>query len=168
MTVKTAAPKRLTRGIEDYIEAIYLLGLKRDVVRVRDIARALGVSMPSVTGMLQKLKKQKLVTQERYEPVSLTRLGRVRAERVYGRHRGLKEFLTRVLSLSQREAEEQACRMEHAVSEETLSRLGKLIEYIGACRLGREHWVKGFQIYLRTGKLRPLRCRERGDSLKGK
>jgi len=151
------APKRLTRGIEDYLEAIHVLGLEREVVRVRDIAGTLGVSMPSVTGMLAKLKKRGLVKHERYEPVSLTERGRKRAEAVYKRHMELRHFLEVILGIKKEKAEEQACRLEHAVSEDTLTRLTKLIDYIGNCRLGREHWTEGFQEYLRTGKLTRMR-----------
>ena len=154
------APKRLTRGIEDYLEAIYVLDLEREVVRVRDIAGALSISMPSVTGMLAKLKKRGLVKHERYESVSLTKRGRERAEAVYKRHREIRQFLELILGIKKDRAEEQACRLEHAVSEETLSRLTKLIDYIGNCRLGREHWTEGFQEYLRTGRLTRMRCQE--------
>jgi DtxR family Mn-dependent transcriptional regulator len=157
MAKRKQAPKRLTRRIEDYLGAIYLLGLELRTVRVRDVARALSVSMPSVTGMLAKLKQQGLVSHERYESVSLTKQGVERGEQVYRRYQGLKEFLESVLG-----------RMKHAVSEETLSRLTKLTKYIGGCSQGREHWVRSFHTYLRTGKLERPDCREREcDSLEG-
>jgi DtxR family Mn-dependent transcriptional regulator len=152
--------KRLTQGIEDYLEAIHVLSLEREVVRVRDIARSLKVSMPSVTGMLSKLRKQGLASHERYESVSLTRQGKKRAEAVYRRHMELTHFLKVILGIKKDKAEEQACRLEHAVSEETLSRLTKLIDYIGNCRLGREHWTEGFHEYLKTGRLTRMRCQE--------
>jgi DtxR family Mn-dependent transcriptional regulator len=155
---KKPAAKKLTRGIEDYLEAIHLLRKNQDIVRVRDIARALGVSMPSVTGMVSKLRKQGLVNHVRYESVSLTPHGEERAAQVYHRHEGIRNFLATILGLENKEAEKQACRMEHAMSEETLSRLTKLIDYVGTCRLGQAHWIEGFHRYLRTGKLRKHDC----------
>lgn len=153
MATRRKRAKKLTRGTEDYLETIHLLGQSQDVVRVRDIALALGVSMPSVTGMVSRLKQQGLVTHRRYESVNLTKQGQERAQQVYRCHEGIREFLETVLGLGSREAEKQACRMEHAVSEQTLTRLTKLIEYIGFSRKSREQWVQELCEYLNTGKL---------------
>ncbi|MBW2643899.1 MAG: metal-dependent transcriptional regulator, partial [Deltaproteobacteria bacterium] len=74
--VKNTLTKPLTPAMEDYLEAIFNLDREKRVVRVRDIAKRLGVRMPTVTSMLKTLSKRELVDYEKYEYLELTDNGR--------------------------------------------------------------------------------------------
>jgi len=121
--------------LEDYLEVIFNLMAENRVARVRDIAREMGVQMPSVTGALKHLAEHGLVNYRPYEYVTLTTEGVRIARGMIRRHDILKRFLVEVLRLPDEVAEPDACGMEHALSEETLGRLMEFLESDG--------WEKG-------------------------
>lgn len=113
----------LSKSSEDYLEAIYeLAGDENKPVRSVDIADKLGVSRPSVNNALNILKKQQMVVQEPYGAISLTCQGQLYGQSVYGRHITLFNFLHKILGVEADTAEEEACEIEHTVSEDTIRR----------------------------------------------
>ncbi|HHV07839.1 MAG TPA: metal-dependent transcriptional regulator [Firmicutes bacterium] len=114
-------------SMQDYLEAILDLAEKDGLVRVSDIASRLSISKPSVTQMIENLKKQELVKQEPYGPVELTGAGRELATKVRQRHRLLKKFLIDVLEVDPEIAERDACMIEHVISPQTME---KLVEFL--------------------------------------
>ncbi len=122
----------LSPNMEDYLETISLLAKKNRVVRVKDIAKKLKVKMPSVTSALQKLKERGLVEYEKYGYVDLTEEGENLAERVYSRHSCLADFFEHVLKIGKREADEEACRVEHHLSPQSCRQLKRLVEYMNS------------------------------------
>jgi DtxR family Mn-dependent transcriptional regulator len=128
---KAQAPcSALGQSGEDYLEAVLLLGRESKVVRVKDVADRLGVTRPSVVAALVQLEMRGLVRHERYGAVELTPAGLVRAEAVYRRHRLLYRFLRDVLGVCEAVAAVDACRLEHALSAETVRRLVQLVEFM--------------------------------------
>lgn len=119
---------QISSNMEDYLETIHLLEQERRTVRIKDIAREMRITMPSVSSAVKNLENQGLVTHSRYDSVELTQKGAQIAEAVYKRHRVIKYFLSEVLGLASDIAEKDACRIEHNISEETLD---KLIQFIG-------------------------------------
>ena len=111
---------KLSQSLEDYLEMVHMLRLANGIARVKDIAAALSVKMPSVAKAILELKKLGLVTQEPYSGVELTEEGRKAAADVLNRHILLKGFLIR-LGVSEAIADKDACGMEHILSAETLS-----------------------------------------------
>ena len=111
---------QLSQSLEDYLEMVHMLRLANGIARVKDIAAALSVKMPSVAKAILELKKLGLVTQEPYSGVELTEEGRKAAADVLNRHILLKGFLIR-LGVSEAIADKDACSMEHILSAETLS-----------------------------------------------
>ena len=111
---------KLTQSLEDYLEMVHMLRLANGLARVKDIAAALSVKMPSVAKAMVELKKMGLVRQEPYSGVELTEEGRKAAADVLNRHILLKGFLIR-LGVSEAIADKDACSMEHILSAETLS-----------------------------------------------
>lgn len=114
----------LTKSSEDYLEAIYELSISGATTAVRsvDIAEKLGVSRPSVNNALNILKKERMVVQEPYGAVSLTCQGELYGQSIYDRHMTLFNFLNKVLGVDAEVAEEEACEIEHTISEETIRR----------------------------------------------
>ena len=111
---------KLSQSLEDYLEMVHMLRLANGIARVKDIAAALSVKMPSVAKAILELKKLGLVTQEPYSGVELTEEGRKAAADVLNHHILLKGFLIR-LGVSEAIADKDACSMEHILSAETLS-----------------------------------------------
>jgi DtxR family Mn-dependent transcriptional regulator len=109
--------------MEDYLEAIYEIEKEKPAVRVRDVARKLGVTMPSVNGALKNLKALGLIRHHRYEYIELTDSGSAQAAKIAARHRILLVFLTGIIGVDSNTAEAEACRMEHVLSSETMNKL---------------------------------------------
>lgn len=113
----------LSKASEDYLEAIYeLAGEGNNPVRSVDIATKLGVSRPSVNNALAVLKKKGLVQQEPYGSILLTEEGSRYGRETLSKHTMLYHFLHDVLGVEEETAEEEACEIEHAISDDTKQR----------------------------------------------
>jgi len=123
---------KLTPSMEDYLETVLLLEQKNRVARVKDIAEALSVQMPSVTGALKSLKNRDLVEYEKNSFINLTPRGMKLAKAILQRHEILVEFFSLALGLNGDYAEEQACSVEHAIDQETALRFQNLTRWIQA------------------------------------
>jgi len=142
---------RLSPSLEDYLEAILHLVRRDRVARVRDIAKRLGIGMPSVTVALKALSQRKLVNYDPYQVITLTDHGREVAEEISRWHLVLRRFLTEVLGLDAEIAEANACRMEHAVDATLLERLSRFAEFIRHCPRAGESLVEGFLKFCQAG-----------------
>ena len=109
--------------MEDYLEAVSFCANEAGVARVSDIRDMLGVKTPSVTGAMKALAQEGYVLHEPYGGIKLTAKGSRAAEEVKKRHAILRRFLTQVIGVSPKIAEKDACKMEHAVSKETMEKL---------------------------------------------
>ena len=110
---------------ENYLEVILDIEKELGVVRSVEIARRLSVSRASVSKALNVLRENGLVEPSYYGDVVLTAAGHARAEAVRRRHDLLFTYLTCRLGVSPENAEQDACRMEHALSEETFACIKK-------------------------------------------
>jgi DtxR family Mn-dependent transcriptional regulator len=117
-------PKKYSASIEDYIEAVFQIIQAKRAVRVKDIAKRLGVSNASVTNALHMMKEKSLINYKPYDVITLTQAGEEAAKSVIKRHETVQAFLERVLGLKTKEAEIEACKIEHAISPLVLKRLG--------------------------------------------
>ncbi|WP_455383030.1 metal-dependent transcriptional regulator [Salinispira pacifica] len=125
------APRaRLSASQEDYLEAIYHIIASKQAARAKDISERLGVNNSSVTGALHALAGKGLINYEPYDIVTLTSQGRGVAREVVRRHEVLRDFLIGVLEVAPEEAEESACKLEHAVSDVVLERLVHFMENV--------------------------------------
>ncbi len=124
---------KLTSKEQDYLETIYRLAQNSDSVGVSDIARERGVTLPTVVSAISRLKDNGLITQEHYGKIFLKPDGEKLAHEIYRTHKTLRAFLAEVLKLSADKSESEACRLEHAVSKETISRLVAFMETYQNC-----------------------------------
>ena len=152
--------KDLTPTMENYLEAIYNLSQEKRVVRVKDIAKRLGVKMPTVTNMLKTLSERGMIDHEKYEYLELTGRGSDIGSEIDQRHQTLKIFLTDIVQIDQGQADEDACKMEHSVSPTTLERMVEFMEFVENCPRGGMDWLAYFNEYRKHGKSRE-RCLER-------
>ena len=115
--------QKLTPANEDYLEAIFELGGTKGAVRSVDLASKLDVSKASVNHAIKHLKEVGYVEQPHYGDITLTKQGAQYAAGISERHHVLNRFLVDVLGVAPEVAAEEACTMEHAISDDTLRRL---------------------------------------------
>jgi DtxR family transcriptional regulator, Mn-dependent transcriptional regulator len=151
--------KPLTSVMEDYLETIFDLDKNKKVVRVKDIAKKMDVKMPTVTSMLKTLSQRGMVHYEKYEYVELTNDGANVGREMRRRHIILKEFLTDILKIDPETANDEACKMEHTLSLETLESLVDFMAFIQVCPRAGNSWLKHFQEYRLHGH-DPEKCME--------
>jgi len=114
---------------ENYIKAIYHLGMKTEVVNTNQLADALQTKAASVTDMLKKLKRKKLVSYTPYYGCALTPKGTSLAMLIVRRHRLWEYFLSEKLGFNWQEVHDVAEELEHVGSEELVSKLDAFLGY---------------------------------------
>jgi len=119
--------KRSNSSVDEYLEEMYRCELKEKASTTKGISRALRISMPSVSEMLGKLERKGLVINSARGEKRLTSKGRKAGERVYKKHETLKKLLLRV-GLPEKDATEEACRLEHDLSNKALVMLEGFLE----------------------------------------
>ena len=134
--------KSMTESLEDYIEMVYLLSERNGQAQVRDIAKNLHITMPSVVKAIKELQAMELVAHEPYGGVQLTEKGVREAKFVLGRHTLIKKFL-RQLGVGEVNAERDACLMEHDLSMETIERIRKAVDKAERAAKTANHKEKG-------------------------
>ena len=107
---------------EDYLEAILMLREQLGKVRSIDIVYKLGYSKPSISIALKKLREKGLVNMDEDGYITLTDEGLKIARHTYTRHKVLTSFFENI-GVNPRTAEDDACKIEHDISEETFKRL---------------------------------------------
>ena len=112
---------------EDYLISILRLTEGERSTKTTELATFMGVSPASVTEMIKILASEGLVAYERYHGATLTENGLKYARNVRKKHHILETFLTDVLDLSHEQAHDEACHMEHAISDECMLKLCKMI-----------------------------------------
>ncbi len=135
----------LSINVEDYLEAILKLIEHKGYAQSKDIAEELNVKPPSVTGMLQKLKKQGFISYRKYSPIILTSLGKEFAKKVLEGHNIIKELLE-YLGVPKKIAGIDACAMEHHLHAKTVIQMKNFVDFIKSYPETPE-WLKCFIKY---------------------
>jgi DtxR family Mn-dependent transcriptional regulator len=109
----------VSESVEEYLEAIYSFNERGQLAKNQDLSEKLRVSPPSVTEMIKKLADDDLVTYQPYKGVLLKGKGMARAQNVVRKHRLLERFLHDSLGLKMEKVHDEACKLEHSISDET-------------------------------------------------
>jgi len=133
MADRTKKTIELTPSLEDYLETILQLTFEKPVARIRDIARARGVKSGSVSPAMKRLEALKLIKYGRNEYIELTAEGEKEARKVLSRHLILTDFFKDVLRMSLDDAEEEACVMEHHLSDKAMDGIVRFFEFLRTC-----------------------------------
>ena len=107
---------------EMYLETVYILSMKSNAVRAIDVGEYMGFSKPSVSRAVGILKKGGYLVLTKDGCLSLTDTGLAIARKMYERHTTLSDFLVR-LGVSEETAVQDACKIEHDISDETFEAL---------------------------------------------
>ncbi len=113
---------KIQESAENYLESILMLKEEKGFVRSIDIAHHMDFSKPSISRAMGLLRENGYITMDKDGFINLTEAGMEVASRIYERHRLLTQWLT-ALGVSPETAAEDACRIEHDISEETFLRL---------------------------------------------
>lgn len=132
MTLRRAAPRSgsrapaavpLTRQAEDYLKAIYEIERSGSSAATNEIAERLGIAPASVSGMLRRMERLRLVVVEKYRGSRLTSHGRLVALQLLRRHRIIESYLVTRLDFGWDDVHAEAERLEHAASDELVERM---------------------------------------------
>ena len=119
----------VSEAIQNYLETIHILSIKKNEVHAVDICNHLNYSRPTVSIVLRQMRENGLVTVDDLNHIHLTEEGLSIATSLYERHNVITEIFMR-LGVSRETAMEDACKIEHDLSEETFAALkAHLIQY---------------------------------------
>src|SRR3989338_11486849 len=112
---------------EDYLRAVYHLMEENNEVGSIDLADYLNVTKPSVSEMLRELSKEGLIGYKKYSKVKLTGKGHKIARNLTSKHRIIERFLKDMLKIDKKKIHDEAHRLEHAFSDDSIGKLRKLL-----------------------------------------
>jgi len=130
---------------EEYIEIIWKLLRNNPVTRVKDIASARGVTLPTASTAVDKLKELGLVEHESYGYVTLTGEGERLATHLEETHNAIKELLEKILNVPENIAEDDACTLEHHISGYTINAMKNFIQFLNNCKYLKTDWLEILQ-----------------------
>ena len=113
----------LGESLEDYLETMLILEERHGKIRSVDVANEMAVSKPSVNKAMKILKEKGLLLQESYGDIHFTDSGKQLADKIYHRHKTRSSFLCNVLGVDAEVADEEACHIEHVISEDTFQKI---------------------------------------------
>ncbi len=127
---------RATATVEEYLEAILNMVSERKTVYAARLTERLHVSAPTVTATLQRMARDGLITTSKHKEIALTGQGTKMAFSIVRRHRLAERLLTDVLKIPWHEAHQEACLLEHAISEKVLESLYQTLGRPATCPHG--------------------------------
>ena len=116
-----------TANREDYLRGLYILEEEKTEIKSIDLANYLDVSKPSVSEMIRELRMDGLVSHKKYSKLEFTAKGRRLAKKITSKHRLIEIFLKNVLRVSSGKIHQEAHRLEHAFSDESIGKLRKFL-----------------------------------------
>ena len=119
---------RLQESGEMYLESIYVLSKAQGTVRSIDISEYMGYSKPSVSRAVNLLKSGGYITMDKDNLISLTESGMEIAQKIFDRHTLIANLLIR-LGVSEKTAAEDACKLEHSISDESFEAIRRYMEH---------------------------------------
>lgn len=119
----------LTASMEDYVEMIYRLSIDCGFTRVHDLSESLNVQPPSVTKMIQKLSKLKILKYEKYGVVMLEDSGIKIAKYLVHRHKTIEKFL-KLIGVNDEKILQETEKMEHTIDKQTVDCFDKYVKFI--------------------------------------
>ncbi len=123
----------MDEGPEEYLEALYKLTRNGRPVRTTDLAKSLNVSPASATQMLKKLARRACVEYKPYHGARLTDDGEKKGEKMTRKHRLLETFLYSMLNMNKEKVHDEACELEHHLSDEAEQALCKILKHPDFC-----------------------------------
>jgi DtxR family Mn-dependent transcriptional regulator len=131
---------------QEYVEIIHNIQKNHKVARVKDIASTRGVTRSSVSTILNLLKEKALIEHESYGLVELTEKGEALARALERRHMAIKKFFIEILGIPTDIADNDACKMEHHISSETMDSLTRFLAFVEEHPGIKNEYLKQFKL----------------------
>ena len=122
-----------SKSMQDYLRAIAALTNNGDLVSTSEISRYLGIAPASVTEMLKKMSEKGFLSYSAYHGTMLTLKGQAEAQKITRKHHFLERFLSDALHIEKSKVHNQACEMEHSLSDEAEESLCRLLKHPDTC-----------------------------------
>lgn len=116
-----------TANKEDYLRGLYILQEEKGEIKSIDLAHYLNISKPSVSEMIQKLNKEGVISYKKYSKIKFTSKGRKLAQKLTSKHRLIELFLKNMLKIKSNNVHQEAHRLEHAFSDDSIVKLRKIL-----------------------------------------
>lgn len=142
----------LTPSLEDYLEAIWTISLREKVARVKDIAKCLAVTTPSVVSAMNVLSEKNLIKHESYGYIELTDQGALKAKEVDEHHKLLFTLLNEIFGINAGIASKDACKIEHHLSKETIKRIEQFIQFLEEHQEEKTFFTSRFKGFVEKGE----------------
>jgi DtxR family Mn-dependent transcriptional regulator len=123
----------MQKSAQDYLKTIHSLSKNNEKVNNTDIAQKLRIAPASVTEMLKKLADENYIKYSPYHGSTLTEKGLKEAQKITRKHRLLESFLSNVLRIGNDKVHQEACQMEHTLSDEAEESLCRLLKHPDTC-----------------------------------
>ncbi len=140
--------KKISGKLEDYLEAVWVLQERGGHAHVQDIADAVGVHKSTVSSALHSLADENMVNYEPYRAATLTDEGLAKATEIDRKHRLFRKFMTTVLMVDLKTADENACRMEHAMDTHVARRLADFMDFVEQADPASLKWLEDFKEFV--------------------
>ena len=127
------AEDKISENIEEYLEVLYRNGSNGEQVSTTTLSKDLGIAPGSVTQMLKKLENLGYIEYTPYKGATLTDAGMKIAQKITRKHRILEKFLSDILKIKEENIHEQACEMEHTLSDEAERALCTMLHHPDLC-----------------------------------
>lgn len=127
------ADEKISENIEEYLEVLYRNGSNKEQVSTTTLSKDLGIAPGSVTQMLKKLENLGYIVYTPYRGATLTDEGMKIAQKITRKHRILEKFLLDVLKVKEENIHDQACEMEHTLSDEAERALCTMLHHPDLC-----------------------------------
>ena len=141
----------LSQSMEDYLEAIWIISLKKKIVRVKDLMNYFNYKVSSINNAIKVLLKKKLITHEKFEHIELTKTGTIVARQIYERNNNITAFLSKILLVDDEISQKDACNIEHYIHEDTYKNLICFMKYVEQINIDRK-FLNNFSIFLKENK----------------
>lgn len=127
------ADEKISENIEEYLEVLYRNGSNKEQVSTTTLSKELGIAPGSVTQMLKKLENLGYIVYTPYRGATLTDEGMKIAQKITRKHRILEKFLLDILKVKEENIHDQACEMEHTLSDEAERALCTMLHHPDLC-----------------------------------
>jgi Mn-dependent DtxR family transcriptional regulator len=118
---------KIRQSAEDYLESILRLREEKGYARSIDIAVSLGITQPSVSVAMKRLRENGFISMDENNYITLTEKGMEIAKRIYHRHKTLTKFFE-LMGVDRETAQDDACKVEHVISEQSFEAIRKMTE----------------------------------------
>lgn len=144
---------KLNAVFEDYLLTIYKLSKSKSSITPGNIRKIICTTRSNVSNTLKTLADRNYIQHVPYGAISLTRKGRKHAKMLYEKNLALQMFFKKVLDADDKEAFENACNIEHVLSDSLLLKLKLFFDFMEQCPRNEPYFLAAFKHFCQTGEI---------------